>query len=187
MLTTFIVDNAADVSDGDFSAGNFTLREAIEQANLNSGADDIVFSGDFGLVNPITLGGTQIVIADALTIDGTTAGEGFVNISGDDLSRIFQVSTSDTVTLTGLTLQNGASDIGGAILNDGADLMLSGVTIQNSNATISGGGIYNTSDGTVTATINLVNNTASGANSTDGGGGIFNDSGTVIIQSGSVI
>ena len=60
MLTTFVVDNIGDVSDGDFSAGNFTLREAIEQANLTAGADDIVFDAAVFTAgnNTITLGGT---------------------------------------------------------------------------------------------------------------------------------
>ena len=38
-----VVDSVADGDDGDFSAGNLTLREAIGLANANTDADVIAF------------------------------------------------------------------------------------------------------------------------------------------------
>ena len=40
---TFVVDTLVDESDGDFSQGDLSLREAIEQANVATGPNNIVF------------------------------------------------------------------------------------------------------------------------------------------------
>jgi hypothetical protein len=55
----FTVDTTSDVDDSDFSAGNFSLREAIRIAN----------SGDTIMFDP-SLDGTQIFLNSTLVIDG---------------------------------------------------------------------------------------------------------------------
>src|SRR5262249_7221006 len=40
---SFVVDSALDENDGDFSPGDFSLREAIGLANATTGADTITF------------------------------------------------------------------------------------------------------------------------------------------------
>ena len=52
--------------------GTGTLRQAIIDANANSGADDIVFNIAGGGLNTIRLASALPTITDAVTIDGTT-------------------------------------------------------------------------------------------------------------------
>ncbi len=60
MLAAFVVDSLSDISNGDFSAGGFTFREAIELANANDEADTITFAeglsgGRFGGQTPLRI------------------------------------------------------------------------------------------------------------------------------------
>ncbi|MEX0726233.1 MAG: choice-of-anchor Q domain-containing protein, partial [Planctomycetaceae bacterium] len=114
---TLVVDTLVDESDGDFSTGDLSLREAIEWANANAGADTITF--DAGLSGgTITLGGTELAITDAVTINGLGADQ--LTIDADGLSRIFNVDddtgTEIDVEIVALTLTGGnagAEDVGG--------------------------------------------------------------------------
>ena len=56
--------------------------------------------------------------------------------------RVFRIDFGTTVTLTGMTLQGGSADYGGAIYMSGNELTLSEVTIRDNAATGIGGGIY---------------------------------------------
>ena len=86
-----VVDTAADESDGDYSAGDFSLREAIELANATAGADTIVFAA--GLAgSTITLTSGELAIIDDLTITGLGADQ--LTISGDHASRILFIDNA---------------------------------------------------------------------------------------------
>ena len=61
LLTTFAVTSLADGGAG-------SLRDAIGQANAHAGADTITFAA--GLTGTITLGGTELAITDAVTVQG---------------------------------------------------------------------------------------------------------------------
>ena len=150
--------------------GQVTLREALQAANTDasvdgstagSGVDTIVFAA--GLAGQtITLGGTHLLISSSLTINGLG-----VRISGNNQSRIFQVDAGTTVTLSGLTLNDGnGGPEGGGIRNSGT-LTISNSTISGNSADFDGGGILN--GGTLT----ISHSTISG-NSADFGGGIRN-------------
>lgn len=82
-----------------------------------------------------------------------------------DRELVFFISQNATVTLRGLTIQNGGGGQGGGISNHGT------LTLENSvvqfNYGFHGGGIYN--DGTLTLTKTLVTN-----NQAFYGGGLFN-------------
>ena len=67
---TLVVDTLADESDGDFSAGDFSLREAIEFANTHAGHDTIEFSPALTASGPATIVLThgELAITDAVTI-----------------------------------------------------------------------------------------------------------------------
>ena len=83
---TLIVDTLADESDGDFSLGDFSLREAIEFANTHAGHDTIGVSPDLTAGGPatilLTLG--ELAIIDAVTINGPGADLLTVDASGND-------------------------------------------------------------------------------------------------------
>ncbi|MCA9109561.1 MAG: hypothetical protein KDA52_06420, partial [Planctomycetaceae bacterium] len=69
LLTTYTVDNLTDESDGNFGPGDQSLREAIQRANANPGADIVQFApGLGGSVINLTLG--NLTVNDDLTITG---------------------------------------------------------------------------------------------------------------------
>lgn len=98
---------AADivVTGPDDGETNCTLREAVASANSDtsvggctagSGADTITFdTSQSGSL--ITLAGEQLNLTSTLTIDGG----GVIAVSGGNLSRVFNVTSSGVVTLTG--------------------------------------------------------------------------------------
>ena len=105
----------------------------------------------------ITLTSGELLISNDVTINGPGANQ--LAVSGGGASRVFQVATGNTVTISDLTVTGGyAPDQGGGILNDGSDLTLSGVDLTQ-NVTYegadeegaNGGGVQNLG-GTLTVT-----------------------------------
>ncbi len=173
-MATYVVDNIGDTDDGIYTAGNLTLREAINQANANAGADTITFDHSL-LGQTVTLGGTSLAISDDVTINGDIDGNhrADITISGNNASRIFDMSGSGThVQLASLTLTNGhaVSDTGGAILADGiASLDITDTTIENNAADVSAGGIF------ANTTLTVTNSTISNNTAGQFGGGVSVD------------
>jgi len=132
--TTYTVTNTADSGAG-------SLRQALDDANNNAGADIIVF--DAGSAGTITLTTGQLDIFDDVTITGLGAADSI--ISGNNNSRIFYIYNYDdplTVSISGLTMTDGASGTGGAIANWGNDLTLSSVVLTGNEAIDTGGAIH---------------------------------------------
>lgn len=125
------VTSAAD--DG----GSGTLRYIVETASV--AGDRVVFAPG---VNSITLGGTQITIAKALSIEGA----GAVTLNGNAQSRIFRINNSSAVVaLTGLAFTDGVAsgENGGAILVDTAlDVGITNCVFTGCSAA-NGGAVYN--------------------------------------------
>lgn len=183
------VNSTGDItSAGD---GQCTLREAVSNANANtdttggdctagSGADTITFS-DLILGQTITLGGTQLTLSSDITIDANLSG---MTLSGNNVSRIFQITAGNTVVLTKLYLINGRiSGVGGGILNAG-NLTINDSMLMGNRATTFGGGIYNSTVAsllTVNGTTFRNNSVASTSGTLVGGGGIAN-LGTVVVN-----
>ena len=107
LLTAYTVDTTSDVSDGDFSSGNFSLREAIEQANANPGTDSINFDATlFGTQQTITLSSGVLNITDSVSIAGP--GMDLLTIDSNG-SGVFQIddgnaAVNSEVTISGVTL-----------------------------------------------------------------------------------
>jgi hypothetical protein len=118
----------------------------------------------------ITLAGT-IDISTDLTIDGPGAGS--LAVSGGGTVGVFDVASGVTAQISGLTIEDGDATAGGGIDNAGT-LDVTACTVSDNTAE-NGGGILN--DGTLTVTASTFSdNEASDA----GGGGIANlDSATV--------
>ncbi|MBX7106177.1 MAG: hypothetical protein K1X57_19005, partial [Gemmataceae bacterium] len=190
--STLLVDLATDENDGDLSAGDLSLREAILFANsIKNTADVINFAPVLG-GQTITLTLGEIAITDPLTINGLGATK--LAISGNNASRIFNISDLDTavnmvVSINDLTLRDGKNSstitIGGAIFQSGDTLNLTNCIVTNNTnpiATNGRGGAIGmtrsalTENQTLNATNcvftnNTVTGTAGNGGAIDGGSG----------------
>ena len=111
LLSTFSVSNFLDSGPG-------SLRDAMMAANGAPGADVIRFAPS-ARDGTIALTGGQLSITDDLTIAGPGANR--LAVSGNDASRVFQISSGAAVSIDGLTVTHGqAVGQGGGILNAGA-------------------------------------------------------------------
>jgi CSLREA domain-containing protein len=161
LVVTSIVDPGDGVCDADC-----TLREALIAANTTPGADVITFNTD----GVITLTAVLTNINESLTLNAQGHS---ITINGDNSYRLFIINNGVQANFSHLTLANGhAADLtgGGGIYNEG-NLVLENSTLANNiaEAGFSGGGIYISTTGTLTATNSTFN-----ANSADSGGGIMN-------------
>jgi CSLREA domain-containing protein len=212
--TTFPVTKTEDTDDG-ACGQDCSLREAIEAANANPGADDVpIPAGNYLLA----LG--QLVVSDAVNIAG--AGLTHTIVVGNGTDRVFLIEeTSGVVSISGVTIQNGrrygtAGDGGGGIRNNG-DLTLSNSTVSNNrvigrgsgggggikspgnltltNTTVSdnyvyrrygGGGGGIRGSGNLTLTNSTVNNNSAAGRSNANGGGIYQRGGDLTLSNSTV-
>ena len=175
LLATFVVDTLVDESDGDFSAGDFSLREAIERANsaAHPNADLITFA-------PALTFGTIDLAAGELVVDGDLEirgpGRDRLRVDGNDQSRVFHIR-GDDVLVSGLWIYRGSAEpasSGGGLLTTG-EAELQDVRIESSSAT-RGGGISNTGRLTIVDS-HIVYNSG-----TEFGGGIDNSGELTLID-----
>ena len=186
---TITVTSGAD-SGGVCPGSDCTLRQAILTALP---ADTIEFSK---AVEVVELTSDQLLIAKDLTISGRGATSLTIQRSkaeGTPSFRIFEIASNVTVVISGLTVANGrAAGDGGGILNRSAALTMADCTMVNNAATGcpgapyaedrngcgDGGGIFNSSGGSLTISRSTI--TLSHSNSDGGGGGIFNSAGATL-------
>lgn len=178
-VTTF-----ADVVDP--NDGRLSLREAVSQANSTGAPDTIVLksgtyhlsrsganengnlTGDLDIISPVTIVGK---------------GAASTAIDGGKLDRVIDVFNSIDMTLSGLTVRNGAASLkGGGIQSSSANLRLENCAVSGNSAFQTGGGIHADS-GTVTLVSTVVNRNVAQGN----GGGINVGAGNVLtLQKSSV-
>ena len=196
---SLIVDTNQDENDGNYSAGDLSLREAIGLANGSIGTNTITFAPSLFTGGPasIVLRLGELGITESVTINGP--GQTQLSINANQLSRVLNVIGGGqiNVTLSGLTLTGGRTTAsnassnthsgGGIRFDSTGTLTLTNSTLSGNSTTgnsAQGGGIY-ASSGAVT----LTNSTVSG-NSTEGdfadGGGIFASSGAVTLTNSTV-
>jgi CSLREA domain-containing protein len=176
------VNSTADTVDP--NDGKLTLREAIDLANRAPGSQTINFDLGTG-AQTITLTGGQLTIQDTLIINGT----GNLTIDGNKRSRIFEINGNVSTTLSKLSLVNGSSGSGGAILNGGT-INLIDVTLSRNSALVGGGMVNlgaafltNTTIDNNTGYLNISNSTFSSNFASLDGGGIYSNLGYVESQS----
>ena len=129
----------------------------------------------FNLTNNITLNNGELEVNFPVTIN---LGNYFIN--GGDESRIFNVTASGNLTLTGTGyLTQGSNTDGGIIYNAGTVTISGSMEISYGQAT-NGGAIYNTSTGTLI----LNGGNISHCEATNGGA-IYN-AGTLTINEGTI-
>ena len=159
----YVTDNSDDPSD------TGSLRYAINQEPSGT---TIEFKG----VHSITLTNGELQIDKSLDIEGPGANK--LAISGNDSSRVFDISPGVTVTIAGMTITDGRSDgnspvvasTGGGVLNQGS-LTLSNDVLSNNQALgqnqplgrAIGGGVANLGPELDVTACQFINNQARGA------------------------
>jgi len=164
--------NPVVTSTADNGAG--TLREAL--ANVCTAPNNVITFNIAGAgPHTITLTSGELVVGKNVTIRNNS-GES-ITVSGNNLSRVFNINSGKTATIIGLTMSGGAATGGAAIINDGA-LTIVNSTLSGNAATADGGAISTTATGT---NLTLINTTISGNTAAGSGGGLIALGGTVSI------
>ncbi|MGI0484076.1 choice-of-anchor Q domain-containing protein [Pantanalinema rosaneae CENA516] len=175
----FTVDTLLDADDGNFSAGNASLREAIRY--INEGGI-INFAND--LSGTITLNSGELAINKSLTINGS--GANVLTISGNNRFRVFSIARDTTVEIDGLTIANAywhyGGDIGGSGIHNDGNLTVSNSVVRDSQSvTYIGGVIHNSANANLTLKHSTIYN-----NSGYGALGVIGNLGTMLMQNVTV-
>ena len=134
LLSTLVVTDNHDSGPG-------SLRQAIHDAHSG---DTVTFAPNLR-GETITLTSGELEVSQSLNIDGPGADQ--LAVSGDDSSRVFEISRGANVSISGLTITDGEAAQGGGIFNSGALTLKHCVVAANRAAataggTAQGGGIY---------------------------------------------
>ncbi len=165
-------------------SGAGSLRDTIAAA---SAGDTVQFDAALN-GQTITLTTGQLLINKALTINGPGANQLTVQRStanGTPAFRIFDIS-GDNVTLAGLTIANGSTPErgGGISCSFGFGMTIANCVISGNSARY-GGGIYRSTGGLGSPSVNVTNSVVSGNHAEEGGGiYIATVSGLGLAQSG---
>jgi hypothetical protein len=182
LLSTFTVLNLNDSGPG-------SLRAAVA-----SGDDTIAFAK--GLHGTIVLTSGELMLNNSVTINGPGANR--LAVSGNNSSRVFEVAAGLNVAINGLTITHGsAPDQGGGVLNDGANLTLSGDVLSQNTAFESatngarGGALYSLGGVLTITDSQIIGNQARGATGEsafgDGfGGGLYIRGGSATISDSTI-
>ncbi len=180
---SLVVTTASDVVDN--TDGLTSLREAINYANTFTTPATITFDPTVFPANTltaITLGGTELPLTDTkakVTISGLGAGR--IAVTGNNASRVFNVSAQVAAEIDGLTITGGnglSGSFGGGVSSNGDLTLQNDVITGNTGGT--GGGI-----GVAFGALTVVNSTVSG-NSAGEAAGIYSLGGTVRISNSTV-
>lgn len=154
----FVVDTLIDESDGDYSRGDLSLREAIELANAQPGVGEIVFHPALFAAGPtkIRILSGELVVAESLVIRGP--GQDVLTLDAEVQSRILHYTSSrGDLALSGLRFFRGyvvgasqpplGTDFAGGAIRFASSntLTLDNVVVQDSaaiNDYAKGGGVY---------------------------------------------
>ncbi len=138
LLSVFTVDRLTDSAFGQGSGQAGDLRYCIQNA-VNDG--DVIA---FGVTGTIRLGAALPDLTHSLNIAGP--GADLLTVSGDHVTRVFNIAAAVSVAISGLTIADGQVGIGvngGGIDNAGmltvADCAFNG----NTTPAVVGGGISN--------------------------------------------
>ncbi len=170
-----VVNTAADGAE--CPLGELDLRGAVNLANIQSGTQTITFDPTvFATAQTITLTQGQLELSNTSgteTIMGPGAG---VTVSGGGISRVFQIDSGVTASISGLTISGGSTtESGGGLANYGTTT-LTDCALSGNSAGNNGGAIDN-----YAGPVTLTNCTISGNFASSNGGGFNNDGGAATL------
>jgi RHS repeat-associated protein len=143
-----VVSKLGDESDGNYGEGELTLREALALANANPDRSDIQFDAELLNGRRIELSHGELSINSDIRIFGL--GVENLTIDAKGQSRVFNIASSKTVSLSDLTVTGGGGVDQGAGIYNWGNLTLDHVRVTENHtlnlagsSTDSGGGILN--------------------------------------------
>jgi CSLREA domain-containing protein len=185
LFTTYVVNTTADSVAAD---GLLSLREAVQAANSNAAVGDAPAGSTVGDVirfagslhrSTINLTQGEMVINDDLQFRGGTLG---ITLDAGGNSRLLNVTSSEFVSISGLTFSHGAGVDGGAIvMQGGGATTISRCIFTNNTATNVGGAVYGTRQ-----TLLIKNSQFSNNSSGSDGGAIESSRGSVTIRNSRI-
>ncbi len=165
---TITVDSLSDKDNADYSAGDLSLREALDLARLYAPDDTIQFdAGLNGQTILLNTGLGALTVDSNVDIQGPSAAQ--LTIDAALQSGVFNVTSDATASISGLTVTGGQQARGGGIFNEGGALTLTDMVVDG-NQSRTGGGIANFPGGT----LDLVDSIVSNNKGLEFGGGVFN-------------
>ena len=153
------------------------------RAAIASAADgDTINFANFAYPITITLS-TPLTLGPSVTISGP--GYGNLAISGGDSVVVFIINAGATVTISEVTIEHGSSLLGGGIFNAGTLTLTDSVITKNTLGTQLGGGIFNA--GTLTLIYSTVSGNQAAVSGEFGeGGGVYNYFGTLTLANSTI-
>jgi CSLREA domain-containing protein len=172
-----VVTSAEDRRDATPDPSNLTLRDAVDEADVNPfGPTTITFAPSLSGV-PIRLTLGQLPMNQAVTIRGLGAANTVIDAQHN--SRIFFFDSAAYDILEGMTLTGGVSALpgygGGAVLFNSTGTLYIRDSILTGNSSLTFGGAIATAPHHGYGSLDVVNSTISGNSTTGtgyGGGGI---------------
>ncbi|MBX7104849.1 MAG: right-handed parallel beta-helix repeat-containing protein, partial [Gemmataceae bacterium] len=151
-------------------SGPGSLRQAVLDANIDADTSGITFDpAVFAGATTVTLTGGEIPVTESVSITGQ--GANLTTLSGFNPNRLFAITGTTTLTLTGLTVCQGSGGNGGAInVGVGGSVALNSCTVRDNHASF-GGAIY-FANGAGTSSLTATATTFSNNSSSFGGGAI---------------
>lgn len=170
---TWTVTKAANSNDGACDA-DCSLREAVAVADSG---DTVVFNDNL-VGQTFTLGGSEIVITNRITIDGFLNNPNVAFVSGSGTSRIFNVAPGGGLDLRNIILVQGngvgaiQNNVGGAIYaQPNSVLSLDRVSVRGNTASNHSGALFSDD-----ANVHIINSSITGNTSTECAAVLFNQS-----------
>ncbi len=176
----FVVTNNADNGPG-------SLRDAVQQANLDPANNTITFNANYTIA--LTTG--QITSTDNLVITGTGAGNTVLEGSGNGNERALVFNAGTISRIEGITFQNfNENDNGGAVIAINLDTfeMEDCAFIDNTaNGSIGGGALLTRNTNLTVLNSTFTGNNASNATSGSGGAIIVDLGGALTVINSTFI
>jgi fibronectin-binding autotransporter adhesin len=184
LSSSYLVTSAAD------SMVPGTLRAAVAWADINSGTDTISILFDTSANGLFSKPQTITLTLGTLNLTNTTAGAikivgpgaSMLAISGNGDSGIFAIAPGVTANVSGLTMMDGSAAMsGGAISNAGNLTVTDSALMDNAAVSGSGAGIINTGALTVSSS------SFSDDSAAYYGGAIYNNGGTATVSKSTFV